>query len=41
MVDKEYACANRSDYFANRLPTQKDSIALKDILANQITSLAD
>src|ERR1700704_107505 len=33
MADKEYACANRSDYFANRLRTQNDSIALKDILA--------
>jgi hypothetical protein len=41
MVDKEYACANRSDYFAYRLRTQNDSIALKEFSQNQITSLAD
>src|SRR3977135_2838267 len=41
MADKEYACANRSDYFAYRLRTQNDSIALKIFSQNQITSLAD
>jgi hypothetical protein len=35
MADKEYARANRSDYFADRLRSQNDSIALKDILAKQ------
>jgi len=29
MADKEYTRANRSDYFANRLRSQNDSIALK------------
>jgi len=33
MADKEYARANHSDYFANWLRSQNDSIALKDILA--------
>src|ERR1700687_4225142 len=33
MANKEYARANRSDYFANRLRSQNDSFALKDILA--------
>jgi hypothetical protein len=33
MADKEFARANRRDYFANRLPSQNDSIVLKDILA--------
>jgi hypothetical protein len=33
MANKEYARANRSDYFANRLRSQNDSIALKDLLA--------
>jgi hypothetical protein len=32
MADKEYARANRSDYFASRLRSQNDSVALKDIL---------
>jgi hypothetical protein len=36
MANKEYARANRNDYFANRLRSQNDSIALKDILAHQI-----
>jgi len=34
MADKEYARANRSDYFANRRRSQNDSIAQKDPLAN-------
>jgi hypothetical protein len=33
MADKEYARANRSDYFANLLVGQIDLIALKDLLA--------
>src|SRR6266436_9978679 len=33
MADKEYARANRSDYFANRPRGQIDSVALKDLLA--------
>jgi hypothetical protein len=33
MADKEYARAHRSNYFANRLRSQNDSIALKDLLA--------
>jgi len=36
MANKEYARANHNDYFANRLRSQNDSIALKDILAHQI-----
>jgi hypothetical protein len=35
MAAKEYARANRSDYFANRLRSQNDSIVLKDILAKR------
>jgi hypothetical protein len=31
MADKEYTRSNRSDYFANRLRSQNDSIALQDI----------
>jgi hypothetical protein len=33
MADKEFARANRSDYSANRLRRQIDSIDLKDLLA--------
>jgi len=33
MADKEYARANRSDYFANLLVSQIDLNALKDLLA--------
>jgi hypothetical protein len=33
MADKEYTRSNRSDYFANRLRSQNDSIAHKDPLA--------
>jgi hypothetical protein len=37
MADKEFARANRSDYFANRLRSQNDSVALKDVFSqNQI-----
>jgi hypothetical protein len=32
MADKEYARANRSDYFANRLRIQNDFVALNDLL---------
>jgi len=33
MAHKEYARANRSKYFANRLRRQNDSVALRDLLA--------
>jgi hypothetical protein len=33
MADEEYTRANRSDYFAYRLRSQNDSIALKNLLA--------